>query len=72
MGMGCVLMVVRLGVRNLSNVDCFVGSGVWRLFLWGIVHGVGNAMLMRGGACAAELRLMVVFGGCWVWGADLG
>ena len=26
--------------------------------LCGIVHGVGNAMLMRGGACAAELRLM--------------
>jgi hypothetical protein len=26
--------------------------------LCGIVHGVGNDMLMRGGACAAELRLM--------------
>ncbi len=29
--------------------------------LCGIVHGVGNAMLMRGGACAAELRLMGVY-----------
>ncbi len=26
--------------------------------LYGIVHGAGNAVLMRGGACAAELRLM--------------
>lgn len=69
--MGCVLMVDCLGIRNLSNVVCFVGGGVCRLFLWGIVHGVGNAILMRGGACAAELRLMVVFGGYWVWGADL-
>ena len=28
--------------------------------LCGIVHGAGNAMLIRGGACAAELRLMGV------------
>ena len=27
------------------------------------MHGVGNAMLMRGGACAAELRLMGLVGG---------
>ena len=26
--------------------------------LYGIVHGAGNAMLIRGGACTAELRLM--------------
>ncbi len=26
--------------------------------LCGIVHGAGNAILMLGGACAAELRLM--------------
>ncbi len=26
--------------------------------LCGIVHGAGNAILMRGGTCAAELRLM--------------
>jgi len=33
--------------------------------LCGIVHGAGNAMLMLGGACAAELRLMgLVFGTC--------
>ena len=68
--MVCVLMFGCLVVRNLSNVVCVVGSRCG-LFLWGIVHGVGNAMLMRGGACAAELRLMVVFGGFWVWGAEL-
>jgi hypothetical protein len=26
--------------------------------LCGIVHGTGNVILMRGGACAVELRLM--------------
>ena len=55
---GCwVVVVVYLRVKNLSSVGwfCIVGSiGD----LCGIVHGVGNAMLMRGGACAAELRLM--------------
>jgi hypothetical protein len=28
-------------------------------FRWGMTHGVGNDMLMRGGACATELCLMV-------------
>jgi hypothetical protein len=48
---------VCIRVKNLSSVgwDSVVGSdGV----LCSIVHGTGNAMLMRGGACAAELRLL--------------
>ncbi len=52
-----VLVVVCFLVKNLSSVgwNNVVGSdGV----LCGIVHGPGNAMSMRGGACAAELRLM--------------
>ena len=28
--------------------------------LCGMVHGAGKAIMMRGGACAAELRLMGV------------
>ena len=46
-------------VKNLCIVDwwCLLGSVGG---LKGIVHGAGNAMLMRGGACAAELRLMGV------------
>ena len=52
-----VTVIVRLRVKNLSSVGWYsvVGSvGV----LCGIVHGAGNAMLMRGGACAAKLRLI--------------
>jgi hypothetical protein len=46
-------------VKNLSIVDwCNLLGSVGGLK--GIVHGAGNAMLMRGGACAAELRLMGV------------
>ena len=37
----------------------------------GIVHGAGNAMLMRGGACATELRLMGVGAGAIVCAFDL-
>ncbi len=50
-------MVVCFRVKNLSIVgwDNVLGNG---RFLYGIVHGEGNAMLMRGGACTAELRLM--------------
>jgi len=46
---------VCIRVKNLSSVawNSVVGrDGV----LCGIVHGTGNAMLMRGGACAADLR----------------
>ncbi len=55
---GCwVSVVVCFRVKNLSSVgwDNVVGNG---RVLCGIVHGAVNAMLMRGGACAAELRLM--------------
>jgi hypothetical protein len=55
---GCwVSVFVCFRVKNLSSVgwDNVVGNG---RFLCGIVHGAGNAMLMRGGAYAAELRLM--------------
>ena len=52
-----VSVVVYFRVKNLSSVgwDNVVGNG---RVLCGIVHVAGNAMLMRGGACAAELRLM--------------
>jgi hypothetical protein len=52
-----VTVVVFFRVKNLSKVSWYsvVGNvGV----LYGIVHGAGKAILMRGGACAAELRLM--------------
>jgi hypothetical protein len=61
----CILVecwvVEILRVKNLSSVCwfclvCSIGG------LYGSVHGAGNAMLMRGGACAAELRLL----GLWV------
>ena len=55
---GCwVAVFVCLRVKNLPNVGWYsvVGSVV---VLCGIVHGAGNAILMRGGACAAERRFM--------------
>ncbi len=57
---GCwVVVVMCLRVKNLSNVGWFCGvDSVGGLC--GIVLGAENAMLMRGGACAAELRLMGV------------
>ena len=66
-GVGVLIWVVLGGcwvavfmcflVKNLSSVGWYglagnVGG------LCGIVHGAENAMLMRSGACAAELRLM--------------
>jgi hypothetical protein len=35
-------------------LDVFIGG-----FRWGMTLGVGKAMLMRGGACATELCLIV-------------
>ncbi len=59
-----VSVFVCFRLKNLSSVGWVnvVGSvGV----LCGIVHGAGNAMLMRSGDCAAELRLMgLVDGSC--------
>ena len=52
-----VMVVVRLRVKNLSSVGWYsLGGSVG--VLCGIVYGAGNAVLMRGGACATELRLM--------------
>ena len=54
---GCKASVVCFRLKNLSSVGW--DSVVKRVgVLCGIVHGAGNAMWMRGGACAAELRLM--------------
>ena len=55
---GCWMsVVVCFRVKNLSRVgwDIVVGN---RRVLCVIVHGAGNAMLMRGCDCAAELGLM--------------
>jgi hypothetical protein len=46
--------VFTKGVLSLY-MDVFVG-----VFWWGMTMGVGNAMLMRDGACVAELCLMGV------------
>ncbi len=49
--------------NNLSSVDWVCVVVMRGGFLCDMEHGgVGKAMLMRGGACAAELRLM----GVWV------
>ncbi len=50
-------MVVCSRVKTLSSEGwvCVVGVG-W--LCCGIVHEAGNALLMQGGACAAELLLM--------------
>ena len=44
-------------VKNLSSVGWYIVVGNVEV-LCGIVHRAGNAILMRGGACAADLRLM--------------
>ena len=55
---GCWVAVCKwFLVKKLSSVSwyCVVGNVGG---LWGIVQMAENAMLMRGGTCAAELRLM--------------
>ena len=42
------------------NLVCLSVDEFGGLIRWGIVHGAGKTMSMRGGACAAELRLMGV------------
>ena len=63
------LVVEDLRVKNLSSVCwfCLLGSFGG---LYGSVHGAGNGMLMRGGACAAELRLMGLCVTSW-FGVDV-
>ncbi len=53
----CMLGDVCFRVKNLSSVGCVCVVDRGRLSR-GMVHGAGKAMLMRGGTCAAELRLM--------------
>ena len=55
---GCwVAVFVCFLVKNLSSVSWYGVAGIVG-GLCGIVHGAENTILMRGGACAAELRLM--------------
>ena len=66
-GVGVLIRVMLAGcwvavfmcflVKNLSSVSWYGVAGIVG-GLCGIVHGAENAILMRGGACAAELRLM--------------
>ncbi len=56
----CESGVVFLRVNNLSRIDWVFVDERRGVFLCDMDHGVGKAMLMRGGACAAELRLMGV------------
>ena len=65
-GSGCLWFAVSVcflfmcsRVKNLSSVGWVDVAGIGGL-LCVMVHGAGKAMLMRGGACAAELRLMGV------------
>ena len=61
---GCgVWGIVWFRVQYLSSVVCVCGVDMDGGFLRGMEHGVGKAMLMLGGACAAELRLMTVWFG---------
>ena len=55
---GCwVTVVVCFRLKNLSRVGWYSVMDNVGVFC-GIVHGAGKAILMRGGACAAELHLM--------------
>ncbi len=54
-GVSCVLFKVLY----CSSVVCLYLDVLMGRFRWGITLGVGKAMLMRGGACATEMCLMV-------------
>ena len=63
-GVVCVILfgcdvwgMVWFRVKYLSSVVCVCGVNMCGGFLCVMEHGVRKAMLMRGGACAAELRL---------------
>ncbi len=59
---GCGIWgTVCFRVHYLSSVVCVCGIDMCVGFLYGMEHGVRKGILMRGGACAAELRLM----GAW-------
>jgi hypothetical protein len=55
LGVSCVLCLLMY----CSIVVCLYLGVVRGGFRWGITLGAGKAMLMRGGACATELCLMV-------------
>ncbi len=67
-GVSCVLFQFLY----CSSVVCLYLDVFMGRFRWGLTLGVGKAMLMRGGACAIELCLMVgcVYpsssGRCWL------
>ncbi len=62
-GVGFVgLGVVYTRVKKLYIVVWACVAGVIGGFLCGMEHGVGKAMLMRGGPCAAKRHLMRVGG----------
>jgi len=59
---GCgVWGIVCFRIQYLSSVVYVCGIDMGGGFLCDMEHGIGKTMLMRGGACAAELRLM----GAW-------
>ena len=65
---GCGLWgIVFFRVQYLSSLVCVSGIDIGGGCLCGMEHGVGKAMLMRGGACAADLRLMGVWFGLGRW-----
>ncbi len=58
----CWVLVPRVRFQFLycSSVVCVYLDVFMGVFRWGMTLGIGKAMLMRGGACATELRLMGV------------
>ena len=65
---GCgVWGIVCFRVQYLSSVVCVCGIDIGEGFLCGMEHGVGKAILMRGGACATELRLTGIWLGLGWW-----
>ena len=55
LGVSCV----RCQFLYCASVVCLYLSVLLGRFRWGITLGAGKAMLIRGGACATELCLMV-------------
>ncbi len=62
---------VRCNFFYCSSVVCLYLDVLMGGFRWGITLGAGKAMLMRDGACATELCLMVgcicLYNSSWCW-----
>ena len=62
---------VRCQFLYCSSVVCLYLDVFMGGLRWGITLGAGKAMLMRGGACATELCLIVgcvcLYRSCWCW-----